>query len=257
MDQWTEATWLSRANPPVLRAVAGRSLRVLRRQGEPDPSFGPPEGLDDFEPDAIRVLVVSDDVLARRGVLAALDDQPGLVVVGDRRPGPGMAAAILSVNPDILLLHGLGADEAAPTLAAAREASATVRVLMVGARANLSIVDDGVCGLLPASATPEEVVAAVRMAAAGYVLSRGLPRPAETGDPRDFALAAGLTERECDVLSLVARGMSNAEIAGELTVSEHTVKSHVQNLLGKLKLRNRIHAVIFAFDTGLARPAGG
>jgi DNA-binding NarL/FixJ family response regulator len=260
MDQWTEATWLSRANPPVLRAVAGRSLRVLRRPADPDPSFTMPEPLEDFEPeDAIRVLVVSDDVLARRGVLAALDDQPGLVVVGDRRPGPGVAAAILSGDPDILLLHGLTADEAEPTLRAAREASATVRVLVVGARTELP--EEGLSGLLPASSTPEEVVAAVRMAAAGFVLSLArVPKPvesAESNDAKDFALAAGLTERECDVLTLVARGMTNAEIAGTLTVSEHTVKSHVQNLLGKLKLRNRIHAVIFAFDTGLARPAGG
>ena len=64
-----------------------------------------------------------------------------------------------------------------------------------------------------------------------------------------------MSGRECEVLSLIARGMSNAEIALALTVSEHTVKSHVQNLLGKLNLRNRIHAVIYAFETGLARAA--
>ena len=71
------------------------------------------------------------------------------------------------------------------------------------------------------------------------------PVPAEPVRP------SGLSERECDVLALVARGMSNAEIAEELTVSAHTVKSHVQHLLGKLGLRNRIHAVIYAFESGL------
>jgi DNA-binding NarL/FixJ family response regulator len=254
MDQWTEATWLSRANPPTLRAVSGRSLRVLHPPVDP---FEPePEDETDL---GVRVLVISDDVLARRGMLAALDDQPGLVVVGDRRPGPGVGAAIASWNPDVLLLHGLSAEEAEPMLAEARRASHTLRVLTIGARGELSTMDSSteVCGLLPSSATPEEVVAAVRMAAAGYVLSRcPAPRGNQPRGGRAAAMAGGLTERECDVLALVAQGMSNAEIACALTVSEHTVKSHMQNLLGKLKLRNRIHAVIYAFDTGLASPAG-
>jgi DNA-binding NarL/FixJ family response regulator len=254
MDRWNEATWLSRTNVPTLRAVSGRSIRVLRRPTDRDAGdLGPAE---DLAPAGIRVLVVSDDVLARRGMLAALDDQPGLVVVGDRRPGPGVAAAVLSGDPDVLLLHGLSGEEATPTLSAAHKVSRSVRVLSIGARADSSTVD-GLCGQLPASASPEEVVAAVRMAAAGYVLSRAPLGAAQWLNGRGVALANGLTERECDVLVLVARGMSNAEIAAELTLSEHTIKSHIQNLLAKLGLRNRIHAVIYAFDTGLARPAGG
>jgi DNA-binding NarL/FixJ family response regulator len=249
MDQWNEATWLNRANLPTLRAVSGRSVRVLPRPDEPDFELSP-----EIEPDGIRVLVVSDDVLARRGVLAALDDQPGMIVVGDRRPGPEVAAAVRSGDPDVLLLHGLSGEEAAPTLAAARAASRTVKVLSIGARTGQSTMDisAGVCGLLPACASPEEVVAAVRMAAAGYLISRdGL---GHVPDGRTVAIARGLTEREYDVLSLVAKGLSNAEIAVTLTLSEHTVKSHVQNLLGKLRLRNRIHAVIYAFDAGIAQP---
>jgi DNA-binding NarL/FixJ family response regulator len=252
MDQWNEASWLNRANVPTLRAVSGRSVRVLRR---PDDLDFPPAPAPEIEPDGIRVLVVSDDVLARRGVLAALDDQPGVVVVGDRRPGAGVAAAVLSGDPDVLLLHGLAGDEAAPTIAAARQASRKVRVLSIGARTDPSTMDSTVCGQLPAHASPEEVVAAVRLAAAGYLLSRTAHGPACV-DGRAIALSRGLTERECDVLSLVAKGMSNAEIATSLTLSEHTVKSHVQNMLGKLRLRNRIHAVIYAFDTGIAHPTG-
>ena len=252
MDQWNEATWLNHANQPTLRAVSGRSLRVLRRHDDADLSpVLPPE----IEPDGIRVLVVGDDVLARRGVLAALDDQPGMIVVGDRGPGPEVAAAVRSGDPDVLLLHGLSGDAAAPTLAAAREASRTVRVLGIGARIDSSTMDPlgEICGLLPACAPPEEVVAAVRMAAAGYLLRR-TPDGLAPSDGRTVAMARGLTEREYDVLSLVAKGMSNAEIATALTLSEHTVKSHVQNLLGKLRLRNRIHAVIYAFNAGIAQP---
>lgn len=258
MDQWTEATWFGRADPPTLRAVSGRSVRVLRQADSPPPiADAYPHPVETVEPDGIRVLIVGDDVLARRGVLAAIDEEPGLIVVGDRQPGPGVGPAIRSRNPDVLLLHGLVGVAAEPTLAAARQADATVRMLAIGTRAELSAVDieAGLCGTLPASATPDEVVAAVRMAAAGYVLSRGsVHRAAPPGVSRDAALAKGLTERECEVLTLVAQGLSNAEIADALTLSEHTVKSHVQNLLAKLHLRNRIHAVIYAFDTGLARP---
>jgi DNA-binding NarL/FixJ family response regulator len=247
MDQWNEATWLNRANLPTLRAVSGHSVRVLPRPDDPDLELAP-----EIEPDGIRVLVVSDDVLARRGVLAALEDQPGMIVVGDHRSGPQVAQAVRTGDPDVLLLHGLSGDEAEPTIAAARTANHTVRVLSIGGRTNQSTVDTDISGLLPASATPEEVVAAVRMAAAGYQISRDGRgcRP----DGRAVAIAHGLTEREYDVLSLVAKGLSNSEIAETLTLSEHTVKSHVQNLLGKLRLRNRIHAVIYAFEAGIAQP---
>src|SRR4051812_10722721 len=90
-DHRPETRWRGGAGPPVLRAVAGRSVRVLRRADPEDPfdperltgvHLAPP--VQDLEPDAVRMLVVSDDMLARRGVLAALDDQPGLLVIGDR-----------------------------------------------------------------------------------------------------------------------------------------------------------------------------
>ncbi|MFL6143049.1 MAG: response regulator transcription factor [Labedaea sp.] len=261
MDHWTETSWRGGAGPPVLRAVAGRSVRILRRADPEDPfdpdrliGTHPAPPVEDLEPGAVRVLVVSDDMLARRGMLAALDDQAGLLVIGGRRPGPGLADAIRSGSPDVLLLHGLSAEEAAPMVAEAGTADPAPRVLAVGGRGAPATSAGELSGQLPASASPEQVAAAVRLAAAGYAMRQLTGSAGRPADARSTALAGGLTGRECDVLILIARGMSNGEIARELTVSEHTVKSHVQNLLGKLKLRNRIHAVIYAFDTGLARP---
>jgi hypothetical protein len=114
MDQWTEATTTDRADLPTLRAVAGHAVRVLSRPREHD-SFA---RLDD-ELIGIRVQVVGNDVLARRGVLAALDDEPGMVVVGDHRPGPGVFATLANRHPDVVLLHGVDARDAAPILTAA------------------------------------------------------------------------------------------------------------------------------------------
>ncbi len=233
------------SRPPMLRAVAGTAVRVL-----PHPRSA--SGADELT--GIRVQVVGNDVPARHGVTSALDDEPGMVVVGDHCPGPGVFATLATRRPDVVLLHGLAEADAAPVLAAVRAAGRTIRVLSIGVRDGEPVpaVDGCVCGSLPAWASPEEVVAAVRVAAAGYTL-----RPAdELGqvlplDGRATALRAGLSDRECDVLTLVAQGMSNAEIAADLTVSEHTVKSHMQNLLSKLGLRNRIHAVIYAFKTGM------
>ncbi|MPZ82126.1 MAG: DNA-binding response regulator [Actinophytocola sp.] len=258
MDQWTETTWPGRVDQPTLRVVSGHAVRVLPRPGERsgERPGEEPRLAEDDEPAGIRVLVVGDDVLARRGVLAALDGEPGMVVVGEHRNGPAVLTTLTARHPDVLLLHGLRAEDAAPVLAAVRRTGRTVRVLGIGMRDGEALPGPGACGSLPAWATPEEVVAAVRMAAAGFALSRAgecaTGRLVRLPESRHVAVRDGLSERECDVLALVARGMSNAEIAGELTLSEHTVKSHMQNLLGKLGLRNRIHAVIYAFESGLA-----
>jgi DNA-binding NarL/FixJ family response regulator len=242
MNQLTELT-----RAPMLRAVAGTAVRAL-----PIPTRSTASG---DELTGIRVQVVGNDVLARHGVLTALTDEPGMVVVGNHRPGPGVFATLAARYPDVVLLHGLTEADAAEVVAAVRQAGRVIRVLTIGVRDGESVpdVDGCVCGSLPVWATPEEVVAAVRMAAAGYALRLA----DEDGQVislagRETAQRAGLSDRECDVLSLVAQGLSNAEIAADLTVSEHTVKSHMQNLLSKLGLRNRIHAVIYAFETGLA-----
>jgi DNA-binding NarL/FixJ family response regulator len=180
-----------------------------------------------------------------------------MVVVGEHRPGPGVFATLATRQPDVVLLHGLDVRDVDPIVTAIRRTGRVVRVLSIGVRDGEEApdVDGCVCGSLPASASPEEVVAAVRVAAAGFALhpadgpAQVLPMACREAAQRD-----GLSDRECDVLALMARGMSNGEIAEDLTLSEHTVKSHVQNLLGKLGLRNRTLAVIYAFETGLATP---
>lgn len=157
MGQWANAT-----DPPTLRAVAGHAVRVPRR---PDDESG------------IRVQVVGHDVLARRGVLAALHAEPGMVVVGEHRPGPGVFATLATRHPDVVLLHGVDDADAGPILAAIRRTDRVVRALSIGVRDGepTPAVDGCVCGSLPAWATPEEVVAAVRVAAAGFTLRRADP----------------------------------------------------------------------------------
>jgi hypothetical protein len=120
MDQWTTSV----EPPPALRAVAGHAVRVLPRPYE---NIAGGEELV-----GIRVQIVGDDVLARRGVLAALDDEPGMVVVGDHRPGPGVFATLATRHPDVVLLHGIDARDAAPILTAIRRTGRVVRVLSIG-----------------------------------------------------------------------------------------------------------------------------
>ncbi|MBB1243607.1 response regulator transcription factor [Streptomyces durbertensis] len=212
--------------------------------------------------DVVRVYLLAPDALARTGLRAMLDGQPGVVVAGDGQPGPRALAGLRTLRPDVVVLHGLS-DPARLGLPALSEAEG-MRLLTVAAAPVQGSTPDSVPALahgeLPATVSAPDLAAAVRLTAAGYHLTRQRPAtstpcppalgPAEVSDvdPRE------LTPREVDVLDLVARGLSNAEIADALTVSEHTVKSHVQNLLGKLRLRSRVQAVVYAFEAGL-RPA--
>lgn len=192
----------------------------------------------------------ADAAEAEREVLRL---SPGVVLADAQSPGldvVGLVTALAARHGDSMpavLLTAQGPD------GTAREA------LRAGAK-----------GVVLSSATPEQLVSAVHMVAAGYAVHvapsprhgagseelwpRPVPRPLP--DPHG-ARADLLTRREREVLHLLARGLSNAEMAAELVVSESTVKSHVQNLLDKLHLRNRVHAVIYAHRTGLAPTACG
>jgi DNA-binding NarL/FixJ family response regulator len=220
----------------------------------------------------IRVLLADDQALVRAGFRMILEAQGDLEVVGEAGDGEQAVARAAATRPDVVLM-----DIRMPRLdgiaATARVLAAdpSVRVLVLTTFDLDEYVYDalraGASGFLLKDVGRDDLVAAVRVVAAGDALlapavTRRLladfvaSRPA--GDPaRAAAALARLTPRERDTLALLARGRTNAEIAAELVVSDHTVKTHVGNVLAKLGLRDRIHAVIYAYEHEVVRPGAG
>jgi DNA-binding NarL/FixJ family response regulator len=227
----------------------------------------------------IRVLVVDDQALVRDGLVEILDAEPDLTVVGEAGDGAAAVAAAESLLPDVVLMDVRmpGVDGIAATSAIC--ARTTARVLMLTTYDLDQHVYDalraGASGFLLKSMRGRELVDAVRVVAAGEALlapsvtrrliaeitgrptSSGQPTtPARRPAPASAARLADLSPRETDTLRALAGGLSNAEIAAELYVTEHTVKTHVSNVLAKLGLRDRVQAVVLAYESGLvtARP---
>lgn len=238
------------AGPPTRRAA----LRVL-------PGGAPYRTAPAGTP--VRVYVLGADALARAGIRALLDGHPALRIIGDGEPAPGTTARLAALHPDVVLAHGTASTTPpAPGCPVLVVGGPVPDAVTWGADPGNSAAHAPVHGHLPVTATAEQLACAAVLAAGGYaVLPYAAERPVAGGDrggPRPVTVSdvgpEALTDRERQVLELVADGLTNAEIAGALTLSEHTVKTHVQNLLGKLRLRNRVHAVIYAFETGLHRP---
>ncbi|WP_309050531.1 response regulator transcription factor [Streptomyces sp.] len=221
----------------------------------------------------IRVVVADDQELVRGGFAMILEAQPDIEVVAEAGDGAAALAAVRAHAPDVALLDirmpRVDGIEACRAIAA-ESACRTVMLTTFDTDAYVyEALHAGASGFLLKDVRRDDLVHAVRVVAAGDSLlapsvARRLVVQYTSGGPRrtepDPRLGA-LTGRERETLLLLARGLSNAEIAAELVVSEHTVKTHVGNVLAKLGLRDRVQAVICAYETGLvaagAPPAGG
>lgn len=228
----------------------------------------------------IRVLLVDDHDLVRMGFRTILESEPGIEVVGEARDGAEAILRAAELAPDVVCMDvqmpGMDGLEATRRIVAERSARAVrdapgsaatgpgVLVLTTFDRDDylFAALDAGASGFLLKNASPEKLVDAVQVVAAGDALlapdvtRRVIERATserEAARPADARLH-DLTEREAEVLRLLARGRSNAEIAAELWLGEATVKTHVSKVLLKLGLRDRVHAVVFAYENGVAVP---
>jgi DNA-binding NarL/FixJ family response regulator len=216
----------------------------------------------------IRVLLVDDQEMVRAGFRMILGTEDGIEVVGESPDGERAVHDAERLRPDIVLmdvqmpvLDGL---QATRRIVASPSASAT-RVLILTTYERDDYIHEallaGASGFMLKNASPEELIHAIRVVAAGdALLAPSVTRRllAEMSRPRTRPELAGplasLTERESEVLRGVAAGLSNAELATRLYVSEATVKTHVSRVLMKLDLRDRVQAVAFAYESGLIRP---
>ncbi|MGV9292337.1 response regulator transcription factor [Streptomyces sp. NPDC003719] len=224
------------------------TLHVLPPAARPQPPAGPGPGTHPHPHPVVRVHVVGTDPLARVGITTLLTGQPGIRVTGASTPGPRLAGDLHGPRPHVLVVHGpLNAGQHRLLAEAAGD---DVRTVLLGT-AEGAATPAGVHGELPGTATAGQLAAAVVLAAAGYAFAPApSPAPASRLSP---VRPEELTRREAEVLELLARGLSNEEIAQALSLSRHTVKTHVQNTLHKLRLRNRVHAAIYAFEAGIRR----
>ncbi len=237
--------------------------------------------------DELTIVLADDQELVRAGFRVILESEPGLRVVGEAADGAAAVEAVERLRPDVVCLDvqmpGVDGLEAARRIAALPDPPAVlVLTTFDHDDALFQALEAGASGFLLKNASPERLIEAVRTVAAGdallapdvtrRVISRATaagaghartdgpgvgpgPGTGTGGTPTDGATAvaaAGLTDREAEVLRLLARGLSNAEIAAALFVGEATVKTHVSNVLQKTGLRDRIQAVVWAFENGVA-----
>ncbi len=219
----------------------------------------------------IRVLLVDDQPLLRTGFRMILEAESDLVVVGEAGDGVEAVDAVGALSPDVVLMDirmpRMDGVEATRRVVGPQPRHSTPRVLVLTTfdldEYVIEALRAGASGFLLKDAPADDLIAAIRVVGAGDAIvapsvtrrlldrfASRLPSPDEPTPAR----VGTLTEREVEVLRLVARGLSNAEIAAKLYVSETTVKTHVGHVLTKLGLRDRVQAAVFAYESGLVRP---
>ncbi|MEW2060056.1 response regulator transcription factor [Streptomyces sp. NPDC007002] len=219
----------------------------------------------------IRAVIADDQMMVRQGFTVLLDAEPDIEVVGQAVHGLDAIDKVAELGPDVVLMDirmpELGGIEATRRITS--RGGSTVKVLVLTTFDLDEYVYEalraGASGFLLKDASADELAHAVRVVAAGdALLSPNITKrlivefSRTAGAPRAplKERVGDLTERETEVLTLIAGGLSNAEIARQLIVAEQTVKTHVGRILVKLGLRDRTQAAVFAYESGLVRPAG-
>jgi DNA-binding NarL/FixJ family response regulator len=221
--------------------------------------------------ESVAVLIADDQALVRAGFRAILEDQPGIRVIGEAGDGRDAIDLARRRHPDVVLMDIQmpdidGLEAARRILAQADEAHPVAILMLTTFDLNEYVYDAlraGASGFLLKDVPPEQLIAAVRVVAAGDALiaptitKRLIEQFARTAPPRTPpAQLERLTPRELEILTLIARGLSNGEIASELVLSQATVKTHVKRILSKLDLRDRVQAVVLAYEAALVTPGG-
>jgi DNA-binding NarL/FixJ family response regulator len=216
---------------------------------------------------SITVLLADDQSMVRAGFRLILESEPDIAVIGEAADGEQAAAATRRLRPDVVLMDiqmpGGDGLEATRRITQRPETASRVVILTTFERDDyvFEALQAGASGFLLKNAPPEGLIDAVRVVAAGdallapsvtrRIIEQFARRPVEA---EVHERVASLTQREREVLVLLASGKSNSELAGELFVSEGTIKTHVSSLLAKLGLRDRVQAVVLAYESGLVTP---
>ncbi len=212
--------------------------------------------------DKVRVCLIDDHEMVRRGVRSFLETQPWLIVVGEAASGEEARNLVAEHAPDIVLLDllmpGIGGIEATRQIKATSPSTQVIALTSSEDEAHiLAVISAGASAYVLKSVGPRELAATIRRVAEGEVVLESriaalMVRAMQKGEvSQPPSPAANLTERELEVLRLIAGGLTNGEIAGRLFLSEKTVKTHVSNILSKLHLADRTQAAIFAWREGL------